>query len=159
MVIPLVLALGVSAPVIGRLIDKFGTRIVMISGTMILVVGLILLSFFANNFYLFILSGIIIGLGMGTVIGSPLRYIMLSETPPPQRAAGQALINFNASAGQLVGGTLIGAVIASQGGKIAGYESAYIIIGGIAIIMFLLTFGLKKRTQQLAAIKNNAKSS
>jgi EmrB/QacA subfamily drug resistance transporter len=153
MVIPLVLALGISAPIIGRLLDRYGTRIIMIAGTLLLAGGLFLLSKLATSFYLFILSGIIIGLGLGTVIGSPLRYIMLSETPAPQRASGQALINFNSSAGQLVGGTLIGAVIASQGGGLAGYSSAYFLIGGIALVMFLLTLNLKKRKEQLATMQ------
>jgi MFS family permease len=153
MVIPLVLALGISAPVIGRLLDKYGSRIIMVVGTILLALGLFLLSSLATSFYFFIIAGIIMGLGLGTVIGSPLRYIMLSETPPTHRAAGQALINFNSSAGQLVGGTLIGAVIASQGGEIAGYASAYFLIGCVALVMFILTLGLKKRGEQLATMQ------
>ncbi|MEN6329779.1 MAG: MFS transporter [Methanobacteriaceae archaeon] len=152
MVIPLVLALGISAPVVGRLLDKFGTRIIMVGGTLLLAAGLFMLSNLATSFYLFILCGVIIGLGLGTVLGSPLRYIMLSETPAPQRAAGQALINFNSSAGQLVGGTLIGAVIASQGSGLYGYSSAYVVIGGIALVMFMLALFLKKRSEQLASM-------
>jgi len=127
----------------------------MFVGTITLVVGLLMLSFLATSFYLFIVSGIIIGLGLGTVLGSPLRYIMLSESPPKKRAAGQALINFNSSAGQLVGGALIGAIIASQGGSVVGYESAYIFIGLIAIAMVLLSVGLKSRADQLKTMKRN----
>ncbi|NYB52456.1 MAG: MFS transporter [Methanobacteriaceae archaeon] len=155
MVIPLVLALGISAPVVGRLLDKFGTKIVMFAGTLVLIAGLFMLSFFSTDFYLFIISGVVIGLGLGTVIGSPLRYIMLTETPPNKRAAGQALINFNASAGQLVGGALIGAVIGSQGGKLIGYETAYILIAFLAIGMMILTLGLKSRSEQLLTMKDN----
>jgi len=153
MVIPMVLALGISAPVVGQLLDRYGTRIVMMGGTLLLAAGLFLLSNLATSFYLFLISGIIIGLGLGTVLGSPLRYIMLSETPAAQRASGQALINFNSSAGQLVGGTLIGAVIASQGGGLVGYSSAYLLIAGIALVMFLLTINLKKRKEQLASMQ------
>ncbi|MDO5836949.1 MAG: MFS transporter [Methanobacterium sp.] len=155
MVIPLVLALGVSAPIIGRLLDKFGTKIVMMAGIFILGTGLFCLSFTATSFYLFIISGVVVGLGLGAVLGSPLRYIMLSESPPDKRAAGQALINFNASAGQLVGGALIGAVIGSEVGKLFGYQSAYIVIGFLAIFMFLLTFGLKNRSDQLKTMQIN----
>ena len=153
MVIPMVLALGISAPVVGQLLDRYGTRIVMMGGTLLLAAGLFLLGNLASSFYLFLISGIIIGLGLGTVLGSPLRYIMLSETPAAQRASGQALINFNSSAGQLVGGTLIGAVIASQGGGLVGYSSAYLLIAGIALVMFLLTINLKKRKEQLASMQ------
>ncbi len=153
MVIPLVLALGISAPVIGRLLDRYGTRIIMVGGTLLLAGGLFLLSKSATSFYLFIICGVTIGLGLGTVLGSPLRYIMLTETPASQRASGQALINFNSSAGQLVGGTLIGAVIASQGGGLEGYSSAYFLIAGIALVMFLLALNLKKRKEQLATMQ------
>jgi len=156
MVIPLVLALGASAPIIGRLLDKFGTKIVMFAGTFILVTGLFSLSFFASNFYLFIVSGAVTGLGLGTVLGSPLRYIMLTESPPEKRASGQALINFNSSTGQLVGGALVGAVIGSQVNKMIGYQTAYIIIAFIAIVMMLLTLGLKNRAEQLETMKNNS---
>ena len=137
MVIPLVLTLGISAPLIGRLLDKFGSRNIMFVGTLILVIGLFMLSTLGSSFYLFILSCMVIGLGLSSVLGSPLRYIMLSESPANQRAAGQALININSSVGQLVGGALIGAVIASQGGTSMGYQSAYILIGCIAIVMTL----------------------
>jgi MFS family permease len=154
-VIPLVLALGVSAPVTGRLLDKYGTKRVMCVGTTFLVIGLFMLSFLATSFYLFILSGIVIGMGLGTVLGSPLRYIMLSESPPQKRAAGQALINFNSSTGLLVGGALIGAIIASQGDLVVGYESAYIFIGLIAVAMVLLSLGLKGRAEQLKTMKRN----
>ena len=155
MVIPLVLTLGISAPLIGRLLDKFGSKKVILAGTLILVLGLFMLSTLANSFYLFILSGMVIGLGLGSVLGSPLRYIMLSESPASKRAAGQALININSSVGQLVGGALIGAVIASQGGTAMGYQSAYFLIGFVAIVMFILAIGLKKQEEQLKTMKSN----
>lgn len=143
MVIPLVVTLGLSAPIIGKLLDKYGTKKVMFVGTSILVVGLFMLSYLASSFYMFIISGAIIGIGLSSVLGSPLRYIMLSESPASKRAAGQALININSSVGQLIGGALIGAVIASQGSSVQGYQSAYIVIGFVAIIMTILTLGLK----------------
>jgi len=155
MVIPLVLALGISAPVIGRLLDRYGTKRIMFAGTIVLVIGLFMLSTLGKSFYLFILSGIVIGLGLGSVLGSPLRYIMLSESPASKRAAGQALININSSVGQLVGGALIGAVIASQGGSAMGYQSAYFLIGCVAIVMTILTLGLKKQQEQIETAQSN----
>lgn len=158
MVLPLVLAMAFAAPVVGKLLDKFGSKMVMFTGSFILIIGLFILSFFASSFYLFIFSGAIIGLGLITIIGAPLRYIMLSESPPQYRASGQALININASAGQLVGGALVGGIIASQGGNYTGYEFAYICVGLIAVIMLLLTIGLKGRIEQIKAMKNNTKN-
>ncbi|MBI5679920.1 MAG: MFS transporter [Methanobacterium sp.] len=158
MVLPLVLAMAISAPLVGRLLDKWGSKRVMFTGSLILVAGLFILSFFAYSFYIFILSGIIMGLGLITIIGAPLRYIMLSESPPQYRASGQALININASAGQLIGGALVGGIIASKGGSYAGYELAYIVVGIAAVAMLILTFGLKNRYEQLKTMKGNSKN-
>ncbi|WP_048190817.1 hypothetical protein [Methanobacterium sp. SMA-27] len=80
---------------------------------------------------------------------------MLSESPTSKRAAGQALININSSVGQLIGGALIGAVIASQSGITMGYQSLYLLIGCVAIVMTLLTLGLKKQEDQLVTMKSN----
>ena len=88
MVIPLVIAMAAAAPVVGRLLDKFGSKKVMFTGSLILIAGLFILSFMASSFYIFLLSGIIMGLGLITIIGAPLRYIMLSESPPQYRASG-----------------------------------------------------------------------
>ena len=60
MVLPLVIAMAISAPVIGKLLDKFGSKMVMFTGSFILIVGLFILSFFATSFYIFVLSGIIV---------------------------------------------------------------------------------------------------
>ncbi len=155
MVLPLVFAMAIGAPIVGKLLDKFGSKRVMFGGSFILIAGLFILSLTASSFYFFVISGIIMGLGLITIIGAPLRYIMLSESPPQYRASGQALININASAGQLVGGALVGGIIASQGGNYTGYGFAYICVGIIAVVMLLLTLGLKGRREQIETMKNN----
>lgn len=158
MVLPLVIAMTIIAPLVGKLLDKFGTKMVMFVGSFILIAGLFILSFFASSFYIFILSGIIIGAGLITIIGAPLKYIMLSESPAKYRASGQALINITASVGQLIGGALVGGIIASKGGSYAGYEFAYIFVGIIAVAMLILTIGLKNRLEQIKTMKLNTES-
>ncbi len=80
---------------------------------------------------------------------------MLSESPPQYRASGQALININASAGQLIGGALIGGIIASGGSSYTGYEFAYIAVAIAAIVILFLTLGLKSRKEQIKTMKQN----
>lgn len=155
MVLPLVITMAIAAPIVGKMLDKWGSKKVMFAGSIIVILGLFILSFFASSFFFFLLSGIIIGLGLITIIGAPLRYIMLSESPPKYRASGQALININASAGQLVGGALVGGIIASQGGNYAGYEFAYIAVGFVAVLMMILTLGLKGRSEEIKTMKSN----
>jgi EmrB/QacA subfamily drug resistance transporter len=155
MVLPLVVALGVAAPIVGRFLDSYGYKAVMVAGSMVIVAGLLTLATFGGSLYLFIAGGILVGVGLSTVLGSPLRYIMLAESPASQRAAGQAIINLNASAGQLVGGAFVGGVIASQAGTFAGYSSAYVLIAVVALGMFFLALGLKNRAAQIATLKKS----
>lgn len=128
----------------------------MFTGAFTMAIGLFIIGMFSTSFYLFIFAGVLIGVGMSTAIGSPPRYIMLVESPPKERASGQALINIITSAGQLIGGALIGAVIGSYAGKLAGYQFTYILIGVVAISMTILTIGLKNKKEQLKTMKREA---
>ncbi len=157
MLMPIVLTMALGAPIIGKLLDKFGSRNIMVTGAFSIVMGLFIMGMFPKSFYLFILAGILIGVGMSTAIGSPPRYIMLIESPPKERASGQALINIITSVGQLMGGALIGAVIGSYAGKIGGYQLAYISIGFVAIAMTILAIGLKSKKDQLKTMKQSFK--
>lgn len=149
MLIPVVLTMAVGAPVVGKFLDKFGSRNIMLIGSLIMASGLLMAGIFARDFYLLILAGVLIGVGMSTTIGSPPRYIMLVETPPRERASGQALLNIITSAGQLVGGALVGAFIGSYNGQLMGYQYAYLFIGLVAIVMAILAVGLKSRKEQI----------
>lgn len=152
--IPLVLTMAISAPVVGQLLDRMGSRVLILFGSLLIMGGMFMISFLASNIYAFVISEIIIGMGLITVLGSPLRYIMLSESPPQERAAGQALININASVGQLVGGALLGTVIASQAG-LSGFSMAYIIMALVGLAILLLALGLKSRNEQMETMNKN----
>jgi MFS family permease len=148
MLLPIVLTMAIGAPIIGKLLDKLGSRNIMLTGAISMVIGLFIMGMFSQTFYLFILGGVLVGVGMSTAIGSPPRYIMLLESPPKDRASGQALINIITSVGQLMGGALIGAVIGSYAGNLVGYQFAFIVMGFVAIAMAILAIGLKTKNAQ-----------
>jgi MFS family permease len=124
LMLPIVVTMALGAPIVGRLLDKFGSRNIMFIGAFIIVIGLFIIGMFSKSFYLFIFAGILIGVGLSTSIGSPPRYIMLLESPPQDRASGQAIINIITSIDQLIGGALIGAFIGSFTGELIGYQYA-----------------------------------
>ena len=119
MLIPILGANAVAAPILGRFLDSTGSRKLMM-----------------------------------TIIGAPLRYIVLSEAKPQERGAGQAIVNMLSSAGQLIGGALIGGVIASFSG-ILGYKVSLILAAIVGFIAFLFTFKLKGRDEQFETMKSN----
>ena len=154
MLIPILGANAVAAPILGRFLDSTGSRKLMMIGTLMMTAGLIAIAIYPNNMIFFIIAGCLIGIGMVTIIGAPLRYIVLSEAKPQERGAGQAIVNMLSSAGQLIGGALIGGVIASFSG-ILGYEVSLILAAIVGFIAFLFTFKLKGRDEQFETMKSN----
>ena len=154
MLIPILGANAIAAPLIGKILDTAGSRKIMAIGTLILTIGLIAISAYPNNLMLFIIAGCLVGVGMVTIIGAPLRYIVLCEAKPTERGAGQAIVNMLSSAGQLIGGALIGGIIASFAG-ILGYKISLILAAVVAFIAFLFTLKLKSRDEQIETMKRN----
>ena len=154
MLIPILGANAVAAPILGKILESTGSRKIRMVGTILLTSGLIASAVYPNNFLLFIIAGCLVGVGLVTIIGAPLRYIVLSEAKPIERGAGQAIVNMLSSAGQLIGGALIGGIIASFAG-IMGYKISLILASAVAFIAFLFTLKLKSRDEQIETMKSN----
>lgn len=152
MLMPVVLAMAVGSPLAGRLLDRFGSRVVVTAGTSLMAIGVLMLSAWSTVLWLFIAAGIIIGLGLSALLGAPVRYIMLNEAPASQRTSAQGAIALFTSIGQLISSAMVGAIAASAGGAVAGYSAAYLSIGILSIILVVLTFGLKSRQEELQMV-------
>lgn len=160
LLMPVVLAMAVGSPLVGRMLDKVGSKVMVFGGTLLLSVGMMMLSNGTLVSYLwgFIASAAVIGLGLSSLLGAPMRYIMLNEASAADRTSAQGLISLSTSVGQLVSSALVGAVAASLGGGVNGYGSAYLVIGVVAGIMVILTLGLKNRQQELAMVEQHAQT-
>lgn len=160
LLMPVVLAMAVGSPLVGRLLDKFGSKVIVFAGTLLLAVGMLMLSngSLISALWGFIASGVVIGLGLSSLLGAPMRYIMLNEASIADRTSAQGLISLSTSVGQLTSSALIGAVAASMGGGMKGYGTAYMVIGAVAALMVILTLGLKNRQQELNTVAQNAET-
>ncbi len=157
LILPLVLAMSIGSPLVGNLMDRVGSKVMVFSGTLLLAVGMMMLSTnsISGTLLGFILSGVVIGFGLSSLLGAPMRYIMLNETSAEDRTSAQGLISLFTSIGQLTSSALIGAVAASRGGGVAGYGGAYRLVGIVAVIMIFLTLGLKNRQQELSTAQSD----
>jgi EmrB/QacA subfamily drug resistance transporter len=156
MLMPVVLAMAVGSPTVGRLLDRFGSRVIMTTGTGLLALGMVLLSVFAQTIALFIVAGVVIGLGLAALLGAPGRYIVLNETPAADRGAGQGMLTVATGVGQLISGALVGAVVASAGGGVSGYSKAYLVVAVVALALTTVAFRLKGRVAERATSEANA---
>ena len=152
LLMPVVLAMAVGSPLVGRLLDKFGSKAVVLAGTVLLSIGMLMLSnsSWTSVLWLFITAATVIGFGLSSLLGAPVRYIMLNEASTADRTSAQGLIALFTSVGQLTSSALVGAVAASMGGGVTGYGTAYLVIGVIAAVMVVLSLGLKSREQEVA---------
>jgi MFS family permease len=154
LLMPVVLAMAVGSPVVGRFLDKVGSKVVVLAGSVLTAIGMLMLGSaqITSVLSLFILAGVVIGLGLSALLGAPVRYIMLNETPAFHRTAAQGAIALFTSIGQLLSSALVGAVADSLGGGVKGYGSAYMVIGVIAVILVGLAFWLKDRKKELETV-------
>jgi EmrB/QacA subfamily drug resistance transporter len=152
MLLPLVFALFIGSPLAGRLLDRIGSRAVIIGGTALLALGMLLLWLLGANLIAYYTAGVLVGLGLSALLGAPIRYIMLNEVGAADRAAAQAVATVFTSIGQLVGAASVGAVAASMGGGVDGYSAAYLTIGVVALVLTVLAVGLKSRSSELATV-------
>ena len=72
---------GVSSPLGGRLIDKYGAKKLLLAGFLCTVIGSLYQAFVTskNPTFMNLAFGIaFMGLGMGFTIGTPINYLMMS---------------------------------------------------------------------------------
>ena len=152
LLMPVVLAMAIGSPLVGRMLDQFGSKVMVLAGTVLLAAGMLMLSSgLTHLLWGFIASGVVIGLGLSSLLGAPMRYIMLNEASVEERTSAQGVITLFTSIGQMTSSAVVGAVAASMGGGVKGYSSAYLVIGIIAAVMVVLAFGLKNQRQERAA--------
>ena len=153
--LPAVLAMAVGSPLAGRMLDRFGSRVVIVLGLSLLGLGMILVGLLSVSWMVFYVAAVIIGLGLGMLLGAPLRYVVLNEAPVTARAASQGVLSLFTSSGQLIGGAMVGAVAASLGGGVSGYQSAYVAVGVVALLLILVALNLKSRTAEVETVRRN----
>lgn len=149
MLIPVVVALAVGAPIFGRLLDRVGSRVVVICATGLIAAGMALLGASPARLPTVYGAGFTIGLGMAGLLGSSLRYVMLNEAPIADRGAAQGVLTVFISTGRLVGVAAIGAIIGSLP-HLRGFSTAYLVVAILMVLLAGLSVGLRPRADERA---------
>ena len=153
--LPPVLAMAVGSPFAGRMLDRAGSRAVVATGSALLAAGMLVVGLSTVTTGVYLITALLVGLGLGMLLGAPLRYIVLNEAPLSDRASAQGGLTLFTASGQLIGSAVVGAVAASGGGGVAGYQSAFLAVGGLSILLFLLALRLKSQTAERETVRRN----
>lgn len=150
LMLPSVLATTVGAPLTGRMLNSMGSRLIVQLGLAGVAIGTLIYALTDLTITLFVIGGIIGGLGFSALLGAPLRYIVLNEAQPADRGSAQGLLTVFLAVGQLSGAAIIGGVATSQGGGTRGYQLALLILGVLTAVLVIAAFGLKSRAVERA---------
>jgi len=152
MLLPVVLATAIGSPLFGRMIDSVGSKIVIIIGLSLAVIGFYFLHLVEGNKLFFYAAGALIGFGLSVLSGSSLRYIMLNEVDKTDRAITQGMLTIFISLGQLTGAAFIGVIIAKATG-VDGFRNVFLYEAILLLIVVLFAFRLKSRAEELKTEK------
>jgi multidrug resistance protein len=152
MLLPVVIATAAGSPVSGRLLDRYGSRILIIAGLIFAAIGFVFLSAVSDMKLVFYLGGIFLGFGFSILSGSALRYIMLNEVSASERASTQGIITIFVSIGQMMGAAIIGTVVASNRIVLNGYRHVFLFISVFAFLLAAAGIFLKSRKSELQTI-------
>lgn len=148
LMLPGVFVMMIVSPLAGKVVDMIGPTRVIQAALGIVLVGLLVYTFTTITYITFISGGMIVGVGIASLLGAPLRYIVLEEARPDDRAATQGLLNIFLAIGQLSGAAIVGAVATSAGGGAVGYQTSIGALAGITVIIGLVALALRRRAAQ-----------
>jgi MFS family permease len=131
---------AISAGPIGALIDRFGPRVVVPSGVVVLGAGLVLMSAVSSRFTLYLFYGVIVALGV-TLIGMIPTSTVVSQWFVRMRSTALGIAHSGRSAGSLILVPLSAFLI-----DWAGWRSAYLILAaGIVAVLLPLNLFLHRQ--------------
>ncbi|MCM3597294.1 MFS transporter [Metabacillus idriensis] len=141
-----------SRPFTGRLMDKKGANFIMYPAFLLFGAGMFLLST-AGTSFIFLLSGVLIGLGFGNM-QSTTQAIAVKLTPPHRMGLATSTFFIFLDAGLGFGPYLLGFVI-----PVTGYSTLYVILGFAVLASSLLYYFLHGKRERTAWAKVNASAS
>jgi MFS family permease len=148
MLLPLVIATAIGSPISGRLVDKIGSRIIIMSGLAIATTGLVLFSFLSGDANTYYMACVLLGIGLS--MRSALNYIMLNSVEPSDRASSQGVLIIFISIGQITGSVLIGAIAASMGDLVSGFKFTFLLMSAVSAFLLILAGFLQGKRNRAA---------
>ncbi len=156
LLLPMVFFMAFASPLVGKLVDKVGSKWLLMFGVSSASFGFFLLGFHSTTMAWYIVGEIFVGLGIACLSGSPLRYVVLAESPAKDRTIAQGLSTLFIAVGSVLGSALIGGVAASFDSPQAGWSFAFLVLSIPTALAILLVLMMKNKTQEQEALLRNS---
>lgn len=122
-VIILGLFAGIGAPFSGKLIDKFGAKVVLGTGFIASIAGSVFLIFYAAahpSLFAVAICLILLGIGIGFTMGTPINYMMLDNTKAQESNSALATVSLVRSIGTAIAPAIMIGFISHAGMSVQG---------------------------------------
>ena len=109
---------GIAAPLGGKLIDKFSPKIMLFIGFLLSIIGCLTLAYYSNHFASIsplMIGLVLMGVGMGLTMGTPLNYLMQSYVNSSEVASAQSTLSLIRSIGVTISPNILINFIADAG--------------------------------------------
>lgn len=114
---------GLGAPLSGKLIDKFGAKVVLAIGFIASILGSVFLIFYAAphpSLFAVIICLILLGIGIGFTMGTPINYMMLDNTRVEESNSALATVSLIRSIGTAIAPAIMIGFISHAGMSVQG---------------------------------------
>lgn len=133
----------------GLALDRLGSKLLLIAGGALNVVGLLLIALWVSDLGSLIVSLVILGLGFSVIMGGATRFIVIRETSRDERSIGAAVMRIVASTGMATGLTAAGVILATQPGDIAAFAPTYVMLAVFSAVGLVIASFMKSRAAEL----------
>lgn len=109
---------GIGAPLSGKLVDKFGPKKILLFGFAVSLGGALFLALVATvtaSLPNVIVSLVLVGTGLGFVMGTPLNYMMLTNTRQQESNSAMSALSLMRSIGTTIGPVVMIGFLAQAG--------------------------------------------
>ena len=114
---------GLGAPFSGKLIDKYGAKLVLGTGFIASILGSLYITFYAAShpsLFSVVVCLILLGIGIGFTMGTPINYMMLDNTIVEESNSALATVSLIRSIGTAIAPAIMIGFISHAGMSVSG---------------------------------------
>ena len=146
MLLPLALMMTIMAPTGGHIIDKYSPKLVLFVGFSLVLLSGLLLYFWVSFAYQLVILSILLGIGFGFTIGTPVNYLIVASFPRKEVDVGLGVNSLFRSIGTTISPIVYGGLIATASATVGAKTNK-------SILSFALRHHYKISQSQLDGLR------